>query len=168
MPPKGDRLTDEQVAKLRAWIDAGAPWPEQLSTLNTNISQPSGAHWAFKAPQRVEPPKIKDKKRVRNPIDAFVLARLEKEKIKPSPEADRVTLIRRLNLDLLGLLPTPEEVVAFVSDKRPDAYEQLVDRFAGLAALRRALGTALARSRALRGQRWLREGQSAALRVPLP
>ena len=65
---------------------------------------------------------------VRNPIDAFILARLEREGIEPSPEADRVTLLRRLSFDLTGLPPTPEEVEAFLADNRPDAYERAVDR----------------------------------------
>jgi hypothetical protein len=85
-------------------------------------------HWAFKAPQRSALPKVKDGRWVRNPIDAFILARLEKERIKPSPEAERVTLIRRLSLDLLGLPPAPEEIHEFAADKAPDAYERLVDR----------------------------------------
>ena len=96
MPPKGERLTTNQVALLRAWIDGGALWPDNLEsgTRNERIQ-----HWAFKAPQRSTPPKVKAARWVRNPIDAFVLAKLEREKIKPSPEADRVTLIRRLSLD---------------------------------------------------------------------
>ena len=73
-------------------------------------------------------PAVKDKAWVRNPIDSFILARLEKEGVAPSPEADRATLIRRLSLDLLGLPPSPQEVDEFVADQRPDAYEQLVDR----------------------------------------
>jgi hypothetical protein len=85
-------------------------------------------HWAFKRPQRPAVPNVKNQKWMRNPIDAFVLARLEKENIKPSPEADRIMLIRRLSFDLLGLPPTLDEVVSFINDKRRDAYEQLMDR----------------------------------------
>ncbi|MBI3850489.1 MAG: DUF1553 domain-containing protein [Verrucomicrobia bacterium] len=85
-------------------------------------------HWSFRPPQRPAIPQVKNSKWVRNPIDAFVLARLEKERLKPSPEADRITLIRRLSFDLLGLPPTPQEVAAFVNDKRTDAYERLVGR----------------------------------------
>ncbi len=88
-------------------------------------------HWSFKTPLRPAIPKVKNQKWVRNQIDAFVLARLEREKLKPSPEADRITLIRRLSFDLLGLPPTPEEVTAFVKDTRKNAYDQLVDHLLG-------------------------------------
>ena len=84
-------------------------------------------HWAFKAPRRPAVPVVKNRPWVRNPIDAFVLARLEREKITPSPEADRATLLRRLSLDLLGLPPTPEQLESFLHDPRPDAYERLAD-----------------------------------------
>ncbi len=123
MPPKGDRLTAEQIGRLRAWIDAGAAWPEEAGVAVVKTTD----HWAFKAPVRTTPPKVKNTRWVRNPVDNFVLARLEKEKIKPSPEADRITLIRRLSLDLLGLPPTPEQVEAFARDPQPEAYEKLVD-----------------------------------------
>ncbi|MBU6400555.1 MAG: DUF1549 domain-containing protein [Verrucomicrobia bacterium] len=85
-------------------------------------------HWSFIPPVRHPPPTVKNRRWVRNPIDAFVLARLEREGVKPSPQADRPTLIRRLSLDLTGLPPTPAEVDAFVRDRRRDAYERLVDR----------------------------------------
>jgi len=84
--------------------------------------------WAYTTPQRPELPKVKLKSWVRTPVDAFVLARLEEKGLKPSPDADRATYIRRATLDTLGLLPTPEEVKAFVNDKSPDAYDKLVDR----------------------------------------
>jgi mono/diheme cytochrome c family protein len=118
MPPKGERLRPEQIAALKAWIAAGADWPE---------TDPR-RHWAFIPPQRPEPPPVKNRRWVRNPIDAFVLARLEREGLHPSPPADRVTLIRRLSLDLIGLPPTPAEVDAFLADRAPDAYERLVER----------------------------------------
>ncbi|HWY75679.1 MAG TPA: DUF1549 domain-containing protein, partial [Verrucomicrobiae bacterium] len=85
-------------------------------------------NWSFKAPIRPELPAVKNQKWVRNAIDRFILARLEEEKLEPSAEADRVTLIRRLSLDLTGLPPTMAEVDAFVSDRRPDAYERVVER----------------------------------------
>jgi len=112
-------LTDAQVAALERWVDAGAPWPEGGTT---------SKHWAYVPPKRPAVPKVKNAAWVRNPIDAFVLARLEKEGLKPSPQADRVTLLRRLSLDLIGLPPTPAEVDAFLADTRPDAYERQVDR----------------------------------------
>ena len=124
MPPKGEPLTAAQVALIKAWIDEGAPWPDDVVEGGTGCS----THWSFQPPQRPVIPAVKDKRWTRNPIDTFVLARLEKEKLKPSPEADQITLIRRLSLDLLGLPPTPEEVKAFLKDKKTGAYERLVER----------------------------------------
>jgi mono/diheme cytochrome c family protein len=123
MPPKGDRLTAQQVDLLVRWVKQGANWPD-------GVDHPSQAltHWSFRKPERPALPGVKKKEWVRNPIDAFVLARLEKEGLCPSPEADRYTLIRRLSLDLIGLPPTPAETQAFVNDNAPDAYEKLVDR----------------------------------------
>ena len=124
MPPKGGRLTDPQIGLLRSWIDLGAQWPDDtLANTKTNHS-----HWSFQPPVRPTVPTVKHKTLVRNPIDAFILARLEKERITPSPEATRGTLIRRLYLDLTGLLPLPEEVKAFENNSRPDAYESLVNQ----------------------------------------
>lgn len=85
-------------------------------------------HWAFVAPDRVDPPPVRDEAWPRGPLDRFVLARQEQEGISPSPEASRATLIRRLSLDLTGLPPTVDEVEAFEADERPDAYERVVDR----------------------------------------
>ncbi|MBI3852020.1 MAG: PSD1 domain-containing protein [Verrucomicrobia bacterium] len=124
MPQKGDRLTAEQIGLLRAWIDQGASWPDGLDAKGADKRN----HWAFKAPVRPAIPAVKNKKWVRNAIDNFVLARLEKEKLKPSPEADRITLIRRLSLDLTGLPPTIEEVDRFLADRSSDAYDKLVER----------------------------------------
>ena len=162
MPFQMERLSAAQIQTLRDWIDAGAVWPDALAG-----DDPSLRHWAFRPPVRPPIPAVKDAKWARNPLDRFVLARLEKEGLTPSPEADRTTLIRRLSLDLIGLPPTPEEVDAFLNDKAPDAYEKVGRSAAGLAALRRALGPPLARRRPLRRQRRLREGQ-AALRLVLP
>jgi len=115
MPPKkfGRKLSTQQIDLLRRWIEQGAPWQE---------------HWAFIAPKRPELPKTKNAKWVRNPIDAFILARLEKEGMQPSPEASRETLIRRVTLDLTGLPPTLKEIDLFVHDNAPNAYEIVVDR----------------------------------------
>ncbi len=125
MPPSGDPLSTEQIALVTTWIDAGAVWPDAPAAQDT---APKSDHWAFKSPVRVDPPAVQNAAWVRNPIDAFVLARLEKDGIAPSPEADRYTLIRRLSLDLVGLPPLPEEVDAFVNDASPYAYESLVNR----------------------------------------
>jgi hypothetical protein len=86
-------------------------------------------HWAFQPPRRPEVPLVKSKGWVRNPIDAFLLGSLEENRLRPAPEADRSTLLRRLSFDLRGLPPTPEEVAAFVADRAGDAYEKAVDRF---------------------------------------
>jgi hypothetical protein len=95
----------------------------------TQTARKSGEKgWAYTAPVRPQPPRVKNAAWVRNPIDAFVLARLEAKGLKPSPAADRATLIRRLSFDLTGLPPTPEQVETFVNDPAPDAYERLVDR----------------------------------------
>jgi hypothetical protein len=124
MPPSGKRLSDAQVKLLQDWVAAGAPWPDSLA----NEDRIKAGHWAFRAPQRPTFPANRNTTWSRNPIDRFVLARLEKEGLKPSAEADRVTLIRRLSLDLVGLPPTIEEVDAFVNDTSANAYEKLVDR----------------------------------------
>jgi mono/diheme cytochrome c family protein len=115
MPPAktGKRLSSDQVELLRRWIREGAEWK---------------AHWAYITPEKPEVPAVRDAAWPRNAIDQFILARLEKEGLPPSPEADRRTLARRVTLDLTGLPPTVEEVDAFLADTRGDAYEKLVDR----------------------------------------
>ncbi|MEO6809671.1 MAG: PSD1 and planctomycete cytochrome C domain-containing protein [Isosphaeraceae bacterium] len=125
MPPKGDRLTPDQVALLRSWIDQGASWPDGLDSQTDGLTS---THWAFQPIKRFHVPEVKDRAWVRNPIDSFILRKLESEGVAPSPEADRPTLIRRLSLDLLGLPPSPEEVQAFLTDQADNAYETLVDR----------------------------------------
>jgi hypothetical protein len=124
MPQKGDPLTAAQIGLLRAWIDQGAPWPASASVQIADGRH----HWAFTPPTRPPLPIVKNKKWPRNPIDDFVLARLEAEKLTPSPEADRPTLLRRLSLDLTGLPPTIREIQDFVADRAPDAYERQVER----------------------------------------
>jgi hypothetical protein len=113
-PPKtGRKLTDQQKAILRRWIDEGAAW---------------GKHWAYETPRRPSLPPVRNRDWCRNPIDHFVLARLEKDGLIPSPPAGKETLIRRVTLDLIGLPPTPQEVDAFLADTAPGAYERVVDR----------------------------------------
>jgi mono/diheme cytochrome c family protein len=115
MPPAktNKRLTPQQVELLRQWVEQGAPYAQ---------------HWAFVPPQRAALPKVQTPGWARNAIDDFILARLEREHLKPSPEADRATLIRRVTLDLTGLPPTLPEVDEFLADGSPDAYEKVVDR----------------------------------------
>ncbi len=122
MPPKGEPLSESQLALIRQWIDQGAVWPDD-ATASTK------KHWAYERPVRPTIPKVNaQKSAVKNPIDAFVLEKLQQEKLKPSREADRATLIRRVSLDIIGLPPTLDEVDAFIADKSPDAYEKVVDR----------------------------------------
>jgi hypothetical protein len=114
MPPpdSGHALTETQIGLLKRWIDEGARWD---------------THWAYTAASATEPPAPARQDWVRTPIDRFILARLEREGLRPSPEADKATLLRRLSYDLTGLPPTPAEVDAFLADKSPDAYEKRVD-----------------------------------------
>jgi hypothetical protein len=125
MPPTG-KLKDEEIATLKRWVEMGVPWTESES--RPSGRQAATKHWAFQPPQRFPKPKVRNLAWVRNPIDSFVLAKLEKEGLSPAPEATKVTLIRRLSLDLLGLPPEPTEVEAFLSDTQADAYERLVER----------------------------------------
>jgi len=110
MPPvySGMKLSDAEIATLKAWVDEGGKWQK---------------HWSFIPPERKALPRP-----ARNPIDAFVLAALDGKGLKPSPAASRETLIRRVTLDITGLPPTPGEIDAFVADKSPNAYEKVVDR----------------------------------------
>ena len=128
MPRGKKRLTTQQIDLLRRWIHEGAKWSTEASARRVLASSPERGHWAFKAPTRPEPPAVKRREWIRNPIDRFVLARLEKEGLGPSPEADRITLVRRLSLDLIGLPPRVEDVDAFVADPDPGAYDKLVER----------------------------------------
>lgn len=114
MPPRdsGHALTARQIELLRRWIDEGAKWD---------------THWAYTPPMRPDLPAVDKADWGRNPIDRFILARLEREGLKPSPEADKATLLRRVTYDLTGLPPTPSELDAFLADRSPDAYERRVD-----------------------------------------
>ena len=116
MPPAGfnKTLTPVQIEAITQWIREGAKWEE---------------HWAFTTPVRPTPPEVKNGDWVRNPIDAFILSRLEKEDLQPANEADKRTLIRRLSLDLTGLPPTREEIHQFLADDSPEAYEKVIDAF---------------------------------------
>lgn len=118
MPPEksGKKLTTAQIDLLKKWIDEGAKWE---------------VHWAFQKPVRPELPEVKDKTWPRNEIDRFVAARLEKEGLSPSPEADKTTLIRRASLDVTGLPPSIDEVDAYLADGSQEAYGKVVDRLLG-------------------------------------
>src|SRR5207302_848878 len=116
MPPpdSGNHLTPAQITLLTRWIEQGAPYAE---------------HWSFVKPQRWPLPAVKDSSWPRDGLDYFVLARLEREGLAPTEEADRFTLLRRASLDLRGLPPSPQEVEAFAQDIAPGAYERAVERF---------------------------------------
>jgi len=124
MPLRKPPLSDQQIATVAAWIEQGAKWPD--SAAGADQSMPT--HWSFIKPTRPAEPAVKNPSWVRNPIDKFILARLEQEGIQPSPEASKETLLRRLSLDLTGLPPTPAEVDAFLADASADAYEKQVER----------------------------------------
>jgi hypothetical protein len=120
MPPKGERLSDAQVGLLRDWIEQGAVWPD-----GTKVAK---KHWAYEKPVRHPLPPVKAAEWPRNSIDYFVLEKLEQEKLAPSPEAERTTLLRRVSLDIIGLPPTVTELNEFVADRSTNAYERAVDR----------------------------------------
>ena len=122
MPPGKTSLPAAEIEILRAWIDGGATWDANTKA----IQQPSW--WSFKKPEQPPVPVVKNSAWVRNPIDAFILAKLDKEGLRPAPPADRRTLVRRAYFDLHGLPPTPKEVDEFLSDKSDNAYEKLIDR----------------------------------------
>lgn len=126
MPKGGEKLSEAEVALLTEWVKQKLPWPAEL------VLDPDDAKWwSLKPLVRPHFPEVANewRSRVRNPIDAFVLAKLSEQNLSPSPEADRRTLIRRLKFDLHGLPPTPEEVEEFVNDPDPLAYEKLIDRY---------------------------------------
>ena len=141
MPPTG-KLPDEKIAAFEKWIAAGAPDPREDAPATTNAA-PAAAKpgmdietgrkwWAFQPVEPQPQPKFADsefaKRWIREKIDGFILARLEQNKLQPSPEADRATLIQRASLDLTGLRPSYDEVQGFIADKEPRAYERLIDR----------------------------------------
>ena len=131
MPLDGDPLPEAAIARLRAWIDQGAldararrpraPVRGQRATADPE-------HWSYVKPARPELPPSRARPGRATPIDRFVLARLEREKLPPSPDAPKATLLRRVTLDLTGLPPTPAELDAFLADTSPDAYDRVVDR----------------------------------------
>jgi hypothetical protein len=130
MPPAetGPRLDSVQIDALRRWIELGAAWPD-TTTANEDARESQWQHhWAFQPITHPTPPETGDASWVVNRIDQFVLQKLEAAGLRPSPEADHRTLIRRATYDLLGLPPTLEEVEAFVNDSSPDAYERLIER----------------------------------------
>lgn len=125
MPPAGPALKPEEVAALKNWIEAGAVWPAGV-TLGKATAR-KNTHWAFQPLLDAKAPAVKNSSWVRNGIDSFVLARLEEKGWQPAAEADKLTLLRRVSLDLTGLPPTADAVRAYLADTRPDAYERMVE-----------------------------------------
>src|SRR5262245_45336708 len=132
MPPgKETKLTAQQVAVVKIWIDADAPSVQANATVEVvgkTVTEKDRKFWAFQKRVRPPVPHVRHVERVRTPIDAFILAKLESKSLTLSPDADRATLLRRVYFDLIGLPPSPEEVDAFLADTQPDAYERVVDR----------------------------------------
>ena len=136
MPPPGSTgpLGQEEVETVRRWIEDGAPSSESDKTLTMSepdtpqVSDQDRQFWAFRKPVSAPVPKPKNGSRVRTPIDAFLLAKLEKKGLTFSPDASKLALLRRAYFDLLGLPPTPEETQAFLADNRANAYDRLIDR----------------------------------------
>lgn len=127
MPPKGKKLPAEQIASLEAWVKMGAP-DTRVQSPKSKVQSSTQSHWAFQPIKNSPVPKVKNESWAKTPIDNFVLAKLEEKKIKPSPAADKRTLIRRATFDLTGLPPTPVEVETFLNDKSADAFAKVVDR----------------------------------------
>ena len=132
MPPDQEEPLDPiELAKLRQWIAAGSPSDERILDPRARrilVSDADRAHWAFEKPDKPAVPELNDNARLRTPIDHFVLDKLQAEGLTFSPEASRLSLLRRAYFDLLGLPPPPEEVAAFLADEDPDSYEHLIDR----------------------------------------
>jgi hypothetical protein len=132
MPPKS-KLPAEEIAVLTRWVEQGAPWPVGRESSPSGMVKPfnlreRAGHWSLQPVKDPAIPAVKDADWPINPVDRFLLAKLEAKGLKPAAEADKRTLIRRLTFDLIGLPPKPEEVEAFVHDQSPDAYKTLVDR----------------------------------------
>lgn len=132
MPPDS-KLPAEEIKTLTEWVERGAPWPaaEEAASLGPkkfDLDARRREHWCWQPISNPTPPAVPNTQWIRQPLDAFVLAELDKHQIAPAAEADKQTLVRRLYLDLIGLPPTPTEVDQFIQDKSPNAYEKLVDR----------------------------------------
>jgi hypothetical protein len=129
MPPGKVKLAESEVRLLRQWIDAGAPAAKSAITAAVRGESLSRSeHWAFRPPARPAIPVVREGGRVRNAVDAFLLAKLQANGLGFSADAERTTLLRRAYFDLIGLPPSPDDVSAFLADGRLDAYERLLDR----------------------------------------
>ncbi len=155
MPPKG-KLSDADIATLTEWVKGGAPWPNDGAAATGpkdkfDLHARAKAHWSFAPIKRpAVPDALKHKGQVTNPIDNFLLAKLDAAGLTFSSPAEKRVLLRRVYFDLIGLPPSPAEIDAFLKDDAPDAYAKVVDKLLATSAVRRALGPPLARPRALR------------------
>ena len=132
MPPKGEKLTDQQIADLTAWVKMGAPDPRKddvkIASKLSGLTDKARSHWAFQPVVKPTPPAVKNTTWLRTAIDQFILAKLESKGMVPNSDAPKETLLRRATYDLTGLPPTPQEVQAFVADTSPQAFAKVVDR----------------------------------------
>ena len=136
MPSNADPLSREQIKALRDWIDQGASWPDTKGTAAGGrgemvVTPEDRQHWSYRPLHAVDLPAVSNEKWIRTPIDRFVLKALEAQGLHPNAPAERRTLIRRVYFGLIGLPPSPSEVEEFVSDARPTAYLELVERLLG-------------------------------------
>ena len=133
MPPKGEKLSDAQIADLTEWVRRGAPDPRTLVAKGSSSAYGGVGknHWAFQPVKKIDPPVVSDPAWCKTPVDNFVLAKLEANGLTPNPAADKTTLIRRIYFDLIGLPPSVRDVNAFLNDASPDAYEKIVERLLG-------------------------------------
>ncbi|MCA9147063.1 MAG: PSD1 domain-containing protein, partial [Planctomycetales bacterium] len=128
MPPE-ESLTELQIAAIAKWVELGVPWPESAMRLRSAAEEDAEHHWAFQPIEDPSIPEISSGSVARNPIDAFVLSRLNEAGLSPAPESDRRTLIRRLSFSLTGLPPNPIDVDKFLADNSEDAYTDLVEQY---------------------------------------
>ncbi len=130
MPPKGEKLSDDQIANLISWIKMGAPDPRTTNspTYGKEWAKSEKDHWSFKPVKKPPVPEVKETNWCATPVDAFIVAKLEENGMKPAPLADKRTLLRRATFDLIGLAPTLKELQDFLDDNSPDAFAKVVDR----------------------------------------
>ncbi|HUR46480.1 MAG TPA: PSD1 and planctomycete cytochrome C domain-containing protein [Candidatus Saccharimonadales bacterium] len=131
MPPKGEKLSDAQISDLEAWVKMGAPDPRTVGKLAGSKTDAAKSHWAFQPVTKPLVPTVKQSDWIQTPVDAFILQKLEQNGMKPSPAADKATLIRRATFDLTGLPPTQKEIDTFLQDDSSKAFEKVVDRLLG-------------------------------------
>jgi len=132
MPPKGEKLTDQQIADLTSWVKMGAPDPRKddakIASKLTGLTDKARSHWSFQPVTKPTPPGVKNRSWVYTPVDQFILAKLESSGMIPAGNATREALLRRASYDLTGMPPSPQEVQAFVADTSPQAFTKVVDR----------------------------------------